>query len=323
MVKAIRVSQPGGPEVLELGEIDLPAPGPGDMLVRHSAIGVNFIDTYFRSGLYKTALPFTPGQEAAGTVEAVGDEVTAFKPGDRVVYLHTPGAYAEKRVVPAAKAVPIPEGVSDEVAAASLLKGLTAQYLLRRTFKVGPEHTILYHAAAGGVGLILGQWAKYLGATVIGTAGSPDKVDLALHHGYDHVINYRSEDFVARTMELTHARKADVVYDSVGRDTFPGSLDVLKPLGLWVSFGQSSGPVPPFDIGILNAKGSLFATRPTVFAYNPDHPTLLASAKEMFELVAKGVIKVPVNQRFALKDARQAHEALEGRATTGATILMP
>ncbi len=323
MVKAIRVTANGGPEVLVPGDIDIPAPAPGEITVRHTAIGVNFIDTYFRSGLYKTALPFTPGQEAAGIVEATGDGVTDFKPGDRVVYLHTPGAYAEKRNVPAAKAVPIPAGVTDEAAAASLLKGLTAQYLLRRTFRVGPEHTILFHAAAGGVGLILGQWAKHLRATVIGTAGGPDKVAAALKHGYDHVIDYRAEDFVAKTLELTHGAKVDVVYDGVGKDTFPGSLDVLKPLGLWVSFGQSSGPVPPFDIGMLNAKGSLFATRPTVFAYNATRETLLASAKEMFDLVAAGIITVEVNQRFPLDEARAAHEALESRATTGATVLIP
>lgn len=323
MVMAIRVAATGGPDVLVPADIDVPAPGADEICVRHSAIGVNFIDTYFRSGLYTTALPFTPGQEAAGTVEAVGGGVTEFKPGDRVVYLHTPGAYAEKRVIPAEKAIPIPDGVSDEVAAASLLKGLTAQYLLRRTFKVGPEHTVLYHAAAGGVGLILGQWAKHLRATVIGTAGSPDKVELARAHGFDHVINYREDDFVARTLDLTHGQKVDVVYDSVGKDTFPGSLDVLKRLGLWVSFGQSSGPVPPFDISILNAKGSLFATRPTIFHYNAERETLLASAKELFDLIASGIIKVEINQRFALKDARQAHEALESRATTGATILIP
>ena len=323
MIRAIRVAATGGPEVLHMGEIALEPPGDDEIQVRHRAIGVNFIDTYFRSGLYKTALPFTPGQEASGVVEATGAGVTQFKPGDRVVYLHTPGAYAEARNVPAVKAVPVPDAVSDEVAAAVLLKGLTAQYLLRRTFKVGPEHTVLYHAAAGGVGLILGQWAKHLRATVIGTAGGPEKVALALEHGYDHVIDYRAEDFVAKTLELTHGQKADVVYDSVGKDTFPGSLDVLKPLGLWVSFGQSSGPVPPFDIGILNSKGSLFATRPTVFTYNPDHATLLASAAELFALIAQGIIRVDIHQRFALADARKAHEALEGRATTGATILIP
>ena len=323
MVMAIRVTATGGPEVLIPGEVEVPAPAMGEVTVRHTAIGVNFIDTYFRSGLYKTALPFTPGQEAAGIIEAVGDGVAGFKPGDRVVYLHTPGTYAEKRTVPADKLVPIPDGVTDEVAAAVLLKGLTAQYLLRRTFRVGPEHTILYHAAAGGVGLILGQWAKHLRATVIGTAGSPEKVALARDNGYDHVINYRSEDFVARTLELTHDARVDVVYDSVGKDTFPGSLDVLKPLGLWVSFGQSSGPVPPFDIGILNTKGSLFATRPTIFHYNASRDALLASAAEMFELIRAGVLKIAVNQRFALKDARAAHEALESRATTGATILIP
>lgn len=323
MTPAIRVHHTGGPEALSLESIEIGAPGPGQARVRHTAIGVNFIDTYFRSGLYKTALPFVPGNEAAGVVEAVGEGVDFLTPGERVVYAASPGAYAGHRLIEADKLIPLPDGVSDEVAAAACLKGLTAQYLLRRTFRVGPEHTLLFHAAAGGVGLLAGQWAKHLGATVIGTAGSPDKIALARHHGYDHLINYRTEDFAARVLDITDGKKVDVVYDSVGRDTFDGSLDVLKPLGLMVSFGQSSGPVPPFDIATLNAKGSLFLTRPSVFGYNRDRATLLESAAELFDLIGRGIISVPIHQRFALSEARAAHEALEGRATTGSTILIP
>ena len=323
MVTAIRVHATGGPDVMKTEEIELRAPGAGEVVVRNTAIGVNYIDTYFRSGLYPQNLPFTPGNEAAGVIEAVGDGVTDARPGDRVVYLHGPGTYAQKSIVPAAKLVPIPEGISDEVAAAVLLKGLTAQYLLRRTFKVGAEHTILIHAAAGGVGLIAGQWAKHLHATVIGTAGSDAKAELARQNGYDHVINYATSDFVAGTLKYTDGRKLDVVYDSVGKDTFPGSLDVLKPLGLFVTFGQSSGPIPPFDVGILNSKGSLFMTRPSLFAYNGARDVLLESAAEMFDLISRGVLTIAVNQRFALKDVAQAHMALESRATTGATVLLP
>ncbi len=323
MVTAIRVHATGGPDVLQVEDVPVADPGPGEVRVRHTAIGVNFIDTYFRSGLYKTQLPFTPGNEAAGVVEAVGLGVSDFKPGDRVVYLFGPGAYTKARNVPADKLVPIPHGVSDEVAAAVLLKGLTAQYLLKRTFKVEPGHIILIHAAAGGVGLIAGQWAKHIGATVIGTAGSPEKAELALQNGYDHVINYRTEDFVARTLELTQGRKVEVVYDSVGKDTFPGSLDVLKPLGMFVLFGQSSGPVPPVDLNILNQKGSLFVTRPSLFAYHTTAESLRGAAAELFDLIARGVLRISVNQKFALTDARAAHEALESRATTGATILIP
>jgi len=323
MVTAIRVHETGGPEVLRTEDVAVGDPGPGEVRLRHTAIGVNFIDTYFRSGLYKTALPFIPGNEAAGIVEATGEGVTEFKPGDRVAYIFGPGTYVQNRVVPADKLVPVPDGISDEVAAAVLLKGLTAQYLLRRTFKVEPGHEILIHAAAGGVGLIAGQWAKSLGATVIGTAGSADKIALALQHGYDHVINYRTEDFVARTLEITQGRKVEVVYDSVGKDTFPASLDVLKPLGLFVLFGQSSGPVPPVDLNILNQKGSLFATRPSLFAYMAERKVLLKAAEELFGLIEAGVLKIAVNQTFPLADARAAHEALEGRATTGTTILIP
>ncbi len=323
MVTAIRVHETGGPEVLRTEDVAVGDPGPGEVRLRHTAIGVNFIDTYFRSGLYKTALPFIPGNEASGVVEAIGEGVGEFKPGDRVAYIFGPGTYVQKRVVPADKLVPVPDGISDEVAAAVLLKGLTAQYLLRRTFKVEPGHEILIHAAAGGVGLIAGQWAKHLGATVIGTAGSAEKIALALRHGYDHVINYRTEDFVARTLEITQGRKVEVVYDSVGKDTFPASLDVLKPLGLFALFGQSSGPVPPVDLNILNQKGSLFATRPSLFAYMADRKVLLEAVKELFGLIEAGVLKIAVNQTFPLADARAAHEALESRATTGTTILIP
>lgn len=323
MSLAIRVHTTGGPEALTPDDIEVGEPSSGEVRLRHTAIGVNFIDTYFRSGLYKSALPFIPGAEAAGVIEAVGEGVTGLKVGDRVAYATTTGAYAEHRLIAASQLVPVPEGISDEVAAAVLLKGLTAQFLLRRTFKVGPEHTILFHAAAGGVGLIAGQWARHLGATVIGTAGSPEKVELALKNGYDHVINYRTEDFAARVLDLTKGRKVDVVYDSVGKDTFEGSLDVIKPRGLFVSFGQSSGPIPPFDIGILNAKGSLFATRPSIFGYNSERADLLSAAAELFDLIRQGVITVPVHQRFPLKDARAAHEALESRITTGTTLLIP
>ncbi len=323
MVTAIRVHETGGPEVMRAEEVDIGDPGPGEVRLRHTAIGVNFIDTYFRTGLYKTALPFIPGNEAAGMVEAVGDGVSEFKPGDRVAYIFGPGTYVQSRVVPAAKLVPVPDAVSDQVAAAVLLKGLTAQYLLNRTFRVEPGHEILIHAAAGGVGLIAGQWAKHRGATVIGTAGSPDKIELALEHGYDHVIDYRTEDFVARTIELTQGRKVAVVYDSVGKDTFSGSLDVLKPLGLLALFGQSSGPVPPVDLNILNQKGSLFVTRPSLFAYMAERETLLKAAAELFDLIGRGVLRIAVNQTFPLAEARAAHEALEGRRTTGTTILIP
>ncbi len=323
MTIAIRVHEVGGPDVMRVEAVTVGDPGPGEVRLRHTAIGVNFIDTYFRSGLYKTQLPFIPGNEAAGVVEAIGAGVSEVKPGDRVAYIFGPGTYVQERIVPAAKLVPVPDGVSDEVAAAVLLKGLTAQYLLNRTFKVEPGHEILIHAAAGGVGLIAGQWAKHIGARVIGTVGSAEKIALALDHGYDHVINYRTEDFVAKTLELTEGRKVEVVYDSVGKDTFMGSLDVLKPLGLLALFGQSSGPVPPVDLNILNQKGSLFVTRPSLFAYMDKREVLLNAAEELFSLIASGVLKIAVNQTFPLSEARAAHEALEGRHTTGTTILIP
>ena len=325
MPKAVRVHVHGGPEALVYEDVDSSAPGAGEVLVRHTAIGLNFLDAYFRSGLYPApqGLPVTPGGEGAGVVTEVGAGVTTLKAGDRVAYTTPVGAYCEERVLPADKLVKIPDGVSDEQAAALMLKGLTAEYLLRRTYAVKPGDTILFHAAAGGVGLIAGQWAKHLGATVIGTAGSADKVALAKSNGYDHVINYRDTDFVAAVKEITGGRKCDVVYDSVGVDTFEGSLDCLKPRGLLALFGQSSGPVPPFNLGILSQKGSLYVTRPTLFTYVAQRAELEAAAAALFDVVAKGIVTVQINQRFALKDAAKAHAALEGRATTGTTILLP
>ena len=325
MSKAVRIHSHGGPEVLVYEDVDPGAPGEGEVLLRHTAIGLNFLDTYYRSGLYPApkGLPLTPGGEAAGTVLKTGKGVDGLKPGDRVAYTIPLGAYCEERVVPAERLVKIPDGVSDEQAAAMMLKGLTAEYLLRRTYAVKSGDTILIHAAAGGVGLIAGQWAKSLGATVIGTAGSEDKVALAKAHGYDHVINYRTTDFVAVVNELTGGRKCEVVYDSVGKDTFPGSLDCLRPRGLFVSFGQSSGPIPPFNMGLLSQKGSLYATRPTLFNYIAARSELEAAAKALFDVVARGSVEIVINQRYALKDAAQAHADLEARRTSGTTILLP
>jgi NADPH:quinone reductase len=324
MMMAMRVEEWGGPEVMKWTEVDEPKPGPGEALVRHKAIGLNFIDVYFRTGLYKTPqMPFTPGNEGAGDVVAIGEGVTSLKPGDRVAYAHTPGSYAEMRLLPADRLVKIPEGVSYETAAAMMLKGMTAQYLLRRTFRVEPGQTILFHAAAGGVGLIACQWANHLGATVIGTVGSDDKAELARAHGAHHTINYRKENFVERVKEITKGEGVHVVYDSVGKDTFPGSLDCLRPLGMWALFGQSSGVVPPMDLGILSQKGSLYVTRPTLFTYVAKPADLLASANELFDVVKKGVVKIEINQTYALKDAQQAHRDLEGRKTTGTTVLLP
>lgn len=325
MPKAIRVHVHGGPEVLAYEDVDPVRPGEGQVLVRHTAIGLNFLDTYYRSGLYPApnGLPIIPGGEAAGVVVETGKGVDGLREGDRVAYVMPFGAYSEERVVPADRLVRIPQGVSDEQAAAMLLKGMTAEYLLRRTFEVKPGHTILYHAAAGGVGLILGQWAKHLGATTIGTASSAEKIAMAKAHGFDHVINYREQDFVGQVREITGGKLCDVVYDSVGKDTFPGSLDCLRPRGMFVSFGQSSGPIPPFNMAILSQKGSLYATRPTLFTYTSKREDLEASAKALFDVVSKGVVKIQINQRYPLKDAAQAHRDLEGRKTTGATVLLP
>jgi NADPH2:quinone reductase len=306
-------------------QIDVGEPGPGEARIRHTAIGLNFIDTYFRSGLYPApnGTPFCPGNEGAGIVQTVGAGVNHLKPGDRVAYVGPLGAYAQERLVPADRLVVIPDGIDDKTAAGMMLKGMTAQYLLRQTYKVGPETTLLFHAAAGGVGLIAGQWAAHLGATVIGTAGSEAKVELAKAHGYKHVINYRTENFVERVREITGGKGCDVVYDSVGKDTCPGSLDCLKPRGLWVSFGQSSGPITDFNLALLSQKGSLFATRPTLFTYIASREALEATAGELFDVVKKGIVKIGVNQEYRLADAIQAHTDLEGRKTTGTTVLVP
>jgi len=324
MINAIRVHQTGGPDVLQYEQIEIGEPGAGEAKVRHEAIGLNFIDVYFRTGLYKAAqMPFTPGNEGAGIVVAVGSGVENLKVGDRVAYAATPGSYAEERILPADRLVKVPDSIELKTAAAMMLKGMTAQYLLRQTFVVKPGHTILFHAAAGGVGLIAGQWAKHLGATVIGTAGSEEKIALAKAHSYDHVINYRTENFVERVKELTGGEGVNVVYDSVGRDTYMGSLDVLKPLGMFACFGQSSGVIPPFDLNLLAQRGSLFATRPTLFNYVAKRAELEKTANELFDVVASGAVKIEINQTYALKDVRKAHEDLEARKTTGASILLP
>jgi len=323
-MKAIRFAKTGGPEVLSLQDVELPPPGPGQVRVRHSAIGVNFIDTYQRSGLYPVALPSGLGMEAAGTVEAVGEGVTSLKLGDRAGYCTGPiGAYAEANNVPADRAVKLPAAISDEVAAAAMLKGMTAQYLLKQTFKVQAGQTILFHSAAGGVGLIAGQWAKHLGAKVIGTVGSDGKIELAKTHGSDHVLNLRMDDWAAKVRELTNGEGVPVVYDSVGKDTFAGSLDCLAMRGMMVSFGNSSGAVPAFEPAVLGAKGSLYLTRPALFHYARTAQELQTMADDLFAVIASGAVKIVIGQRFALKDARAAHEALHSRKTTGATILVP
>lgn len=325
MSRAVRVHEIGGPEVLRLEEVTVGEPGPGEARVRHTAIGVNFIDTYFRSGLYPApATPFIPGAEAAGVVEAVGPGVTAVKPGDRVGYVVTLGAYADERLIAADRLVRIPDDISDRDAAAMLLKGMTVRFLLRATYPVRPETKMLVHAAAGGVGLLMGQWARHLGVgTIIGTVGSPEKAALAAANGYTHVIDYRAEDFVSRVRDITGGRGVDVAYDSVGKDTFPGSLDCLRPRGLWVSFGNASGPVPPFPIGLLSQKGSLYATRPTIFAYIGTESELQETAQDLFDVVRSGAVSVSARQEMRLSDVAEAHRALEGRRTSGATVLIP
>jgi NADPH:quinone reductase len=322
-MKAIRLHQTGGPEVLKLEDVDLAPPAPGQVRVRHTAIGVNFIDTYHRSGLYKLPLPSGLGSEAAGVVEALGEGVTTLKTGDRVAYAGALGAYAQENNVPADKLVKLPDAVSDETAAAAMLKGMTVQYLLKRTYPVQAGQTILFHAAAGGVGLIAGQWAKHLGVSVIGTVGSDGKIALAKSHGYAHVMNLESEDWVKRVREITHGAGVPVVYDSIGKATWSGSLDCLAVRGMMVSFGNSSGAVPAFEPGVLNAKGSLYVTRPSLFHYTRDARELQETADDLFAVIASGAVKVEVRQRFSLADAGKAHEALHSRATTGATILLP
>lgn len=325
MVAAVRVHKVGGPEVLTYEEIPISAPGAGQVQVRQHACGINFIDTYFRMGLYPApgGLPFVAGNEAAGEVVAVGPGVSDLKVGDRVAYVVTLGCYAAERLVAADRAVKLPDAVSYEQAAAMMLKGMTAEYLLRRTFRVERGMNVFVHAAAGGVGLILCQWANHLGANVIGTVGSKDKAALAQANGCHHTILYRDEDFVARTKEITGGKLCDVVYDGVGKTTFPASLDCLKPFGMFVSYGSASGPVSAFDINILQAKGSLFATRPTLTTYAAKREDLLAIADGLFGVVASGAVKIPVNQTYPLRDAVKAHRDLEGRATTGSSILVP
>ncbi|HEX3666047.1 MAG TPA: quinone oxidoreductase [Rhizomicrobium sp.] len=323
-MKAIRFDHTGGPDVLKLEDIELPPPAAGQVRVKHGAIGVNFIDTYHRSGLYPVPLPSGLGSEAAGIVEAMGKGVTGLKLGDRVGYGTGPiGAYAEASNVPADRAVKLPDGVSDEMAAAAMLKGMTAAYLLKRTYPVQRGQTIVFHSAAGGVGLIACQWAKHLGATVIGTVGSDDKAELAKRHGCDHVLNTRTGDWVKRVREITGGEGVPVVYDSVGKETWSGSLDCLAVRGMMVSFGNSSGAVPSFEPGILSAKGSLYLTRPTLFHYTRTREELQQTADDLFAAIESGAVKISVNQRFKLADVRAAHEALHSRATTGATVLLP
>lgn len=325
MSKAIRLYETGGPEVMCWEEVKIGKPGAGEVHLRQTAVGLNFIDIYHRTGLYPLGeLPATPGMEAAGTVVATGEGVDDFSPGDRVAYAGLPpGAYAEERLMPAHRLVKIPDAISDQQAAGMMLQGMTAQYLLRRTFHIKKGDTILFHAAAGGVGLISCQWAKHIGATVIGTVGSREKAELAKAHGCDYPLLYREEDWVARVREITADEGVAVVYDSVGRDTFIKSLDCLRPLGMLVSFGQASGPVGPFDPGLLAAKGSLFLTRPTLMTYTARRDDLLASAAELFEVVQSGAVKIEVKQTYPLSEAAQAHRDLEARETTGSTVLIP
>lgn len=326
MPKAVRIHAHGGPEVLTYEDVEVGQPGEGQALIRQTAIGLNFIDVYYRTGLYAApnGLPLIPGGEGAGVVEAVGLGVADLKPGDRVAYAIGLGSYAEQRLIAADRLVKVPDGISDEQAAGMMLKGMTTEYLVRRTHAIKPGDTVLFHAAAGGVGLIFGQWAKALGARVIGTASSQDKINLAKAHGFDEVINYReTPDFAAAVKDLTGGKLCDVVYDAVGKDTFPGSLDCLRPRGLFVSFGNASGPVPPFPMTLLSQKGSLFATRPTLFSYVAKREELEAAAQALFDVVLSGKVKINVNQTYALKDAGQAQADLESRKTTGITILIP
>jgi len=325
MVAAVRVHKHGGPEVLTYEDVQIPAPGEGQIKIKQHACGINFIDTYFRVGLYPSpvGMPFIAGNESAGEVIQVGPGVSDVKVGDRVAFVGPLGGYAGERVIPAARAVKLPNNISYEQAAGMMLKGMTAQYLLNRTFKVGKGTTVLMHAAAGGVGLILCQWAAHLGATVIGTVGSKDKAALAKANGCHHTILYRNEDFVAKVKEITGGKLCDVVYDGIGATTFPASLDCIRPMGMFVSFGSSSGPIKAFDINLLQFKGSLFATRPTLNHYAAKREDLMSIAADLFDKVGSGAVKIPVNQTYKLKDARKAHEDLEGRETTGASILVP
>src|SRR5882757_9720167 len=325
MVAAVRVHKHGGPEALTFEEVEVPAPGPGQARVKNHACGLNFIDTYFRSGLYPSAsgLPFIGGNEGAGEVVAIGPGVTDVKVGDRVGSTSALGSYAAERIMPADRLVKLPDAISYEQAAGMMLKGMTVEYLLHRTFKLQKGMNVLIHAAAGGIGLIACQWANHIGANVIGTVGSKDKAELAKANGCHHTILYRDEDFVARVKEITGGALCDVVYDGVGKTTFPASLDCLRPLGMFVSFGSASGPVDAFNINLLQTKGSLFATRPTLNHYAAKREDLLKLAKDLFEVVSSGAVKIPVNQKYPLKDAQKAHRDLESRNTTGSSILVP
>lgn len=324
MAKVIRINAVGGPEVMEYVDVEVGEPGPGEARVRQVACGLNYIDVYFRTGAYPQPLPGGIGMEGAGVVEAVGEGVTHVKPGDRVAYAGRPtGAYAEVRVMPAAVLVKLPASIDFETGAAMMLQGLTVQYLFRRTFHLRGGETILFHAAAGGVGLIACQWARAIGVTMIGTVGSDEKAELAKAHGCVHTINYNKENFVERVKEITGGKGVPVVYDSIGKDTFIGSLDCLSPLGMMVSFGAASGAVPPFSLNELASRGSLFITRPSVFTYTARREDLDVMAHDLFSMVEGGKIKIDINQRYALRDAAQAHRDLEARKTTGSTILLP
>ena len=323
MTHAIMLQKHGGPEEMQWQAVDVPAPGPGQVRLRQTAVGLNYIDCYHRSGLYPLEMPAGIGMEAAGVVEALGEGVSTLAIGDRVAYASgPPGSYAQERNIAAARVVKLPESISDETAAAMMLQGMTTQYLIRSTHRVQAGETVLFHAAAGGVGLIACQWLKQLGATVIGTVGSDEKAELAKAHGCDHTIIYTRENFVDRVKDITSGTGVPVVYDSIGADTYPGSLDCLSPLGMMVSFGNASGPIKNFDPGMLAAKGSLFFTRPTLMTYTEKREDLVASANDLFEAVGKG-LKIEINQRYALKDAEQAHRDLESRKTTGSTIFLP
>jgi NADPH2:quinone reductase len=323
MSKAVRYHQQGGPEVLQLDDISIGDPGPGQVRIRHTAIGVNFVDTYQRSGLYPMQLPGVAGNEGAGVVEAVGPGVKELKKGDRIAYTGLPGSYCEERIVPADRMVKVPKGVSDEQAASMMLKGMTVHYLIFTTYKVKKGDTVLWHAAAGGVGLIACQWLKKLGVTTIGTVGSDEKGKLAKAHGCHHVINYSRENFLERVKEITKGKKLPVVYDAVGKTTWDGSLDCLQPRGLMVSFGNASGAVPPVNLGILSAKGSLYVTRPTLATHIATRADLVKRSKDLFEVVKSGKVKIETTARYKLADAQAAHRDLEGRKTTGSVVLLP
>jgi len=325
MSKAIRIHETGGPEVLKWEYVDVNAPRPGEARIRHTAIGLNYIDIYGRTGLHPMpSFPHTLGMEAAGVVEAIGEGVNGIAVGDRIAYvIAPPGAYSEERVVPADRLIKLPDGVSDETAAAMMLKGMTAQYLLHQTYTVKAGDSILIHAAAGGVGLIVSQWAKHLGAKVIGTVGNDEKAALAQSYGCDHTIVYTRENFKDQVSEITNGEGVDVVYDSIGKETFMDSLDSLKPLGMMVTFGNATGPIDSFSPGILAAKGSLFVTRPTIFTYIAKRDNLIAMAADLFKVVSSGVVKIEINQTYDLSNAAQAHIDLEARKTTGSTILKP